>query len=572
MFAKETLDKNRILEQRWKEKSKDLLGKRKLNLNTSSGIELKSLYTPKDLADLDYDEVGLPGEYPCTRGNYSLQYQITPFIQSQFFGFGTAEETRQRRDWLERLGCSYRVGEKGQVPLIIAFDLPSQKGLDPDHPEARGRIGQGGVSISTIRDIAAIMEGLPLDKTCVFWNCFDAALPVYALYFVYALDVRKEPLENLFIMPSNYSCNQWGHDWIGFPPPINLKLEVELIKFIIENCPLSRDWHSTLDGYDPAEAGATPVQEVAFGLGRIIMLIEECKKVGLNPDDIAPGFWGHPHISLNFFEEIAKLRATRKIWAKIMKERFGCRRPESWKLKVPLSETAGIELTAREPFNNIVRLTIMTLAGILANVEGIFTAAYDEAISIPTEESAKMSVRTQQIIAEETDVCKITDPLGGSYYIEWLTNRIEKEVNDLLAEIDEKGGFLKCWESGWIRREIEESSNKRQEKIQNGEKVIVGVNKYEVEDKTKIPPFRVSLDIEKGAIEKVKKHKENRDNLKTERALAGVREAAQKMDKEWPESCGLLTPAMVEAAGAGATMGEMHGVLRDVFGWGFFSG
>ena len=570
MFSKETLQKDKGLKEKWEKASSDILTGQKLNLRTSSGIELKPLYTPEDLAEMDYYKLGVPGEYPYVRGNYSLQYQINPFIQNQFFGFGTPSETRGRRDWLAKLGCSYKVGTEEQLPLVIAMDLPTLKGLDPDEPEARGRVGHGGVSISTIDDIGVIMEGLPLDKTCVIWNAFDGTLPIHALYFAYALDIRREPLERLFMAIPNNISNQWAHDWAGFPHKTAIKLEIELIKFIINNCPTSL--HTVIEGYETAEAGATPVQEVAVMLAYAIYLMEECIKAGLDPDAVAPGLWAHHHLSLNIFEEIAKLRAARKLWARIFKERFGCNKPESIKYKIIAAETAGIELTALEPLNNIIRLTIMTLAGILGGVEGIFTAAYDEALGIPTEESAQVAVRTQQILAEETDLCWVTDPLGGSYYIEWLTKRIEEEVVNLLGKIEEMGGFLRACESGWIRREIARSANERQEKIKQGEKVIIGVNKYRIEQRPKIKGFRVPLEVEERIRERLGRYKRDRDNSKIKSSLGQIKEAAEKIEKEWPESCGSLMPVLIEASRAGCTLGEMHGVLREVFGYGFYSG
>jgi methylmalonyl-CoA mutase N-terminal domain/subunit len=570
MFSDDTLGKDKILKEKWQKTCNDILNGQKLDLKTSSGIELKPLYTPGDIADMDYYELGLPGQYPYMRGNYSLQYQINPFIQNQFFGFGTPSETRGRRDWLAKLGCSYKVGTEDQLPLVIAMDLPTLKGLDPDEPEARGRVGHGGVSISTMADIGVIMEGLPLDKTCVIWNAFDATLPIHALYFAYALDIRQEPLEKLFMSIPNNISNQWAHDWAGFPHKTAIKLEIELIKFIINNCPNSL--HTVIEGYETAEAGATPVQEVAFMLGYAIDLMEEAIKAGLDPDAVAPGLWAHHHLSLHLFEEVAKLRAARKLWAKIFKEKFGCQKPESLNYKIVAAETAGIELTALEPLNNIIRLTIMTLAGVLGGVEGIFTAAYDEALGIPTEESAQIAVRTQQILAEETDICQVIDPLGGSYYIEWLTKRMEEEITNLLSRIEENGGFLKSCESGWVRREIAKSANERQEKIKQGEKVIIGVNKYRIEQRAKIKGFRVPLEVEEKIIEQLRAYKKDRDHKQIKTALEQLRTAAEKIETNWPDSCGILMPALIETSRAGCTLGEMHRVLREVFGYGFYSG
>lgn len=570
MFSKETIDKNRAMVKDWYGKIKDLIGEGRTKSVSDSGIELKPVYTPEDIKEIKYEDIGLPGEYPYIRGCSPMQYQTDPFIQYQFFGFGSAEDTRKRRDWLAQLGCSYKVGREEEMPLLIAFDLPTLKGFEPDEPECRGRVGQGGISISTVEDVGFMMDGLPLDKTWVIWNAFDASMPMHALYFVYAMDVRKVPLEKILVEAANNVCNQWAHDWIGFPPKTTIKLEVELLKFIVKNCPLS--YHTGNEGYESGEAGATAIQAVAFMLAHAICVTEECIKVGLDPDEVVAHFVNHHYVGLNFFEDIAKIRATRGLWAKIFKERFGCKNPESLKHRVDIAETAGHELTALEPLNNIVRLTIGTLAGILAGVEGLFTAAYDEAVGIPTAESAQLAVRTQQILAQETDVCKVNDPLGGSYYIEWLTKRIEEEISNLLKRMDEKGGFIKCQESGWIRAEIARSANERQRAMQNGEKVIIGVNKYKVEDEAKLSGFRLPPEVEEGIKAKVRKYKEGRDKNKIRMALADVREAALKIEKEWPESCGVLMPALMDATRAGCTLGEMHKVLREVFGYGFYSG
>ncbi len=320
------------------------------------------------------------------------------------------------------------------------------------------------------------------------------------------------------------------------------------------------------------EAGATPVQEMAFNLAHTMTSMEECIRVGLDPDGVAPKFIGHPHVGLNFFEEIAKFRATRRLWAKIFKEKFGCQKPESLQYRVFAAQTAGVELTAQEPLNNIIRTTIMALACMLADIEGAWIASYDEALGIPTEEAVQIAVRTYQILSEETDVPHVIDPLGGSYYIEWLTNKMEEETNKLLKEIEDRGGYLKCWESGWLRGEVEKSAYERLQGLQSGKKVKVGVNKYRAEEAPKVKAFRPPREVEQKAIEKVKRYRQKRDNRKTEEALARVREAAISVDRDWPKSCGVLMPALVEAARSGATTGEMHRILREVFGYGYYSG
>ena len=287
---------------------------------------------------------------------------------------------------------------------------------------------------------------------------------------------------------------------------------------------------------------------------------------------MASKFYGHPHIGMNLFEEVAKIRAMRRIWAKVMKERFGCKSREALTYKPFVAQTAGIELTAQEPLNNIIRTTVMALACMFADIEGAWISSYDEAIGIPTEEAVQVCVRTYQILGEETDIPWVTDPLGGSYYVEWLTGRMEEEIEGLLRMMEEMGGYLRCWESGWIRGEVEKSAYERLKGLEKGERVKVGVNKYRIEDFPRIPKFEVSREVERAAVERVRRYREERDGKKVKEALGRLRDAALRIEKEWPESCGVLMPALIEAARAGATTGEMHRILREVFGYGYFSG
>ena len=573
MFTEEELKKSRMMEDQWKKQVQAMGGGETppINFSTSSGIKLKPVYGPKDCAGTGADNLSFPGQYPFTRGNYPLHYQIMPMAMTQGYGLENAEETRKRREWLASLGSRF-TGQTGEelTVYVLAIDLPSQRGIDPDEPGARGKVGECGISISTIHDFEPLYEGLPLEKVFTTLIGLDSTLVLTALYAAYALDIRKEPLENIFMASCNYYYHQWAWDTVAFPPKAAMRIQAEFIKWILENFPLS--YHTQMEGYNVAEAGATPVQEVAFNLAAIIAIMEECLKVGLDPDDIAPKFHAHPHISMNFFEEIAKLRATRKLWAKIMKEKFGCKKPESFLYKPFVAQTAGVELTAQEPLNNVIRITIMAMAGMLADVEGMWISSYDEALGIPTEEAVKVCVRTYQILQEETDIPYVTDPLGGSYFVESLTKKMEEEVEKLLSRIEELGGFLKCWESGWMRREVEAEAAKRFHRLQTGEKVKVGVNKYQTEQVSEVQAYRSPPEVEERAIQRVQEHRARRDNTRVEASLKEVRKAAIRMDQKWPESCGVLMPALVEAARAGATLGEMHGILREIFGYGYFSG
>jgi methylmalonyl-CoA mutase N-terminal domain/subunit len=571
MFKEETLKKNNIMKEKWNKNVSSILGNREINRKNISGINIKPVYTPEDIKNIDYNDIALPGEYPFTRGNYPLHYQIMPFMMTQGYGFGTAEETRKRREWLSKLGSRLYTGKEEEATVyVLTCDLPTQRGYDPDEEEAKGRVGDCGLSISTPKDFEVLFEGLSLDKVFTTIIGFDASMVLTALWVAYILDIRKDSIEKIFHMGCNVYHHQWFWDSIAFSPKTAMKLSTEFIKWHIENCPLS--FPGVIDGYNVGEAGATPVQEAAFNLAHTIAAIEECIKVGLDPDLVASKFEAHPHIGMNLFEEVAKIRAMRRIWAKTMKERFGCKTREALMYKPFVAQTAGIELTAQEPLNNIIRTTIMALACMLSDIEGAWISSYDEAIGIPTEEAVQVCVRTYQILSEETDVPYVTDPLGGSYYIEWLTNRMEKEIMGLLKRIEDMGGYLKCWESGWIRSEVERSAYERLKRLESGEEVKVGVNRYRVEEFPKIPKFEVSREVEKAAIERVRRYRKERDGDRVKDALNSVRDAAFRIEKEWPESCGVLMPALIDAARAGATTGEIHRILREVFGYGYYSG
>ncbi len=569
MFEKDVSKEIHKSEEQWRKQVEALIGNdaEKGYIN-ASGIGVKPVYTPSDVEQLDVaDTLNLPGQYPYTRGNYPLHYQIEPMYMNQGYGLCTAEETRERREWLQKLGSS---SKEGQVTAVIAMDLPSQRGLDPDDPAAKGKVGECGVSICTVDDLAVYFQSLSIEKIFTTLIAFDAVLPVTALLAAYILDRRNESLDKLFHVACNLFHHQWFWDSIAFPPRTALKLSVEFIKWHIENSPNS--FPALMDGYNVGEAGAPPAMEVAFNFAHTITTVEECQKAGLEPEEVVSRIWAHPHIGMNFFEEIAKLRATRRIWAKTFKERFGCQTAQALTYKALTSQTSGFELTAQEAHNNIVRTTIMAMAGMMGGVEGMWISSYDEAIGIPTEEAVQVCVRTYQILHDETDIPHVTDPLGGSYYIESLTAKMEEKIYDILGQIEERGGYLKCWESGWLRKEVEREGARRFRKSQTGEKVKMGVNKNQVEQECEWECFRRPPEVEEKAILNVKEYRKNRDNKKVETAFEKVEKAASLINTEWPSSCGILMPALVEAARAGATLGEMHRILEKVFGYGYFSG
>ena len=568
MFSEETLEENRVMEERWRKRVVEILGEKELKATTSGGIPLKAMYTPSDIEDINYEDIALPGEYPYTRGFGPLRYQVDGWMMRQPVAVGSTKDTRDRGDFLERLGWGLYVGEEGedrQVVYNTALDIPSQQGYDPDAPESRGRVGRDGMSLSTMWDVEDLYKGRNLEKTEVFYATPDGSLPCIAQYIVYA-ERRGVPQEKLRLK----SCNLWYHQWYwdsaGYPPRQAVKLGPELVVYLNKHVPMAQ--LASITGYNPGEAGATPVQELAFTLATAIYITEECIKVGLNPDDFVPKFYGHDHTSLDLFETVAKFRAKRRMWAKIFKERFGCKKPESLRLR-NFPQTGGSLLHRNEPENNIIRVTLMALAQVLAGTDGVWAASYDECSNIPSEKAAQIALRTQQIIYHETNIPAVADPLGGSYYIEWLTKKMEDESYRLLEEIDRRGGYLKCWESGWFRSEVAREARKWQEAIDRGEKVIVGVNKYVAGNGDKVPLFRVGPEVEEKAMERVRAFRAQRDNEKTEAGLDKLRWALVKMKEEWPASCGLMFPAMIDAFRADCTIGEAQGIMKEVLGYGY---
>ncbi len=569
MFDERAMKKMKAMAAEWQRQAEEMLGETELNATNDSGIPLKPAYTPADIEGLEYEELPPPGQYPYTRDNDALHYQIQPWVMRHGYGYGRGEDTRQRKDFLESLGMAYHVGEHAEekpAPYTLLIDLPTQQGYDPDAPEAQGKVGECGLSISNMWELERLFDGKPIDKTEVIFITPDSALPCIAQYIVYG-ENRGIPAERLRLK----SCNIWYHQWFwdsaAFPPRQAIKLGPELTSYLIKKVPMAQV--QSITGYNPGEAGATPVQEAALTLATAIAVTEECIKVGLDPDDFVPHFYGHDHLSLDIFETAAKFRAKRRMWAKTFRDRFGCKRAESLKFKT-YPQTAGSLLPAQEPLNNIIRACMMTLAGVLGGVDGIWTASYDEALNIPSEEAVTLALRTHQILYHETNIPHVTDPLGGSYYVEWLTNKIEEEATKLLNEIEERGGYLKCWEEGWLRRELERSANRREKAIRSGERVIVGVNKYATEEAlSRSAMFRVDPEAEEKITERVKEFRTQRNNEETKAALAEVRRAVLKIKEDWPSSCGILMPALIEAFRSRATVGEAQGIIKEVLGYGY---
>ncbi len=571
MFSEETLAQTQAQEEEW-QRSVEGQEAAAAEAATYSGIKLKPVYSPSDIAETSCEDIPFPGLYPYTRGPNALGYRAEPWIIRQLFGFGSAADSRNRWEFLRSLGGISRVGESEAEELLalaaIQVDLPTQRGYDPDSPEARGRVGGVGVSISTIEDMEFFFGDIPLEKALVCFVSHNASMVVNALYVAYA-ETRGYPPSSLLMQGHNTLYHCCGGDVIGFPPQFALKLMTEHIHYFVKHIP--RAIHTSLNAHDAGEVGGTVVQQSALPLALAIELTEECIKVGLEPDDVAPGFVNHDWGGIDLFEEVARIRAKRRLWARTFKERFGCKRPEALRYRSQV-QTAGSLTTAQEPLNNVVRNTIKSLAAILAGVHALSVCSYDEALCIPTKEAAQIAVRTHQILYHETSLPYVVDPLGGSYYMEWLTNRIEKDAIELLDEMERQGGFFKCWETGLIRGKLEMAANERQRKIDRGEVVIVGQNKYCMPDEEQrdIPVFPSSDPrAEEELIACLKRYREQRDQERVELALSKVRAAAEEIAHGWPQSCGLLMPAMIDAFRNQATLGEVHSILRQVFGYAY---
>jgi len=387
-------------------------------------------------------------------------------------------------------------------------------------------------------------------------------LPMYVVY----AESRGFPRQALGGNSMNWLYKAPLVDYAMFPPRSAFKLMAELIHFCTKNMPR---WNTTnLCGYFTEEAGGTAIQELAFTLAAGIAITEECIKVGLNPDDFLPRFGFQFAFGNDLFEEIAKLRALRRMWANINKERFGCKNPRSLQARMHV-HTSGASLTAQQPLVNVIRATIQTLGAVLAGTNALHTSAYDEALSLPTEEAATLALRTQQVVLHETFVPNVSDPLAGSYYLEWLTAKLEEEAFKVIEQIDRMGGYPKAWETGWIKSQLAKSAYRWREGVDSGERVVVGLNKYAGEEELETPVFKVDPRVEEIAIERVRAYRETRDNARTKAALGRLRQVAKEVDAGWPKAGGRLVPELVETAKAQATLGEMMGVLKEVFGWGY---
>jgi methylmalonyl-CoA mutase N-terminal domain/subunit len=514
--------------------------------STISGIEVEPLYTADDV-ELDYDrDLGDPGEFPFTRGVYATMYRGRRWTMRQFAGFGTAAETNERFHYLL---------DHGQTGLSTAFDMPTLMGLDSDHARSLGEVGREGVAIDSLDDMETLFDGIPLGEVSTsmtinapaamllaFYACVgeEQGVPISALRGTVQTDILKEYIAQ--------------KEWI-FPPEPSLRLVVDMIEWCSREMPLMHP--VSISGYHIREAGSTAAQELAFTLADGFAYVEACVARGLDVDDFAPrlSFFFNAH--LDFFEEIAKYRAARRIWATQLRDKYGAKNPRSWLMRFH-TQTAGVSLTAQQPEVNLIRTAIEALAAVLGGTQSLHTNSFDEALALPTENAARLALRTQQVIAHETGVVNTSDPLGGSYYVEHLTNELERQAYDYFDRIEKLGGVIPAIEENFFQREIAEASFRYQSEVEKNQRVIVGVNKYVQEGDQPLEILRIDPELETKQIERVRATRAKRDAAAAEAALAELKRAAAGDAN--------LMPPIVAAARARVTMGEMCDALREVWG------
>ena len=510
---------------------------------THAGLPLKPVFGPEDARG----DLGEPGAYPFLRGPYSSMYLSRRWTMRQFAGFGTPEDTNQRFHFLLR---------QGQNGLSTAFDMPTLMGYDADHPRSRGEVGREGVAVSTIEDMERLFDRIPLDEVTTSMTVNCSASVLLAMYLAIA-QRRGISWAKLGGTIQNDMLKEFiaQKEWIS-PPEPSVRVVADMIEFCAAEAPR---WHPvSISGYHIREAGSTAVQELAFTLADGIAYVEEVLRRGrLKADDFGHRLSFFFDVHNDFFEEIAKLRAARRLWAKIMRERFGATRDEACRLRMH-AQTAGVTLTAQQPLNNVVRVAMQALAAVLGGVQSLHTNSFDETLALPTEESVMVALRTQQIIAEESGIANTVDPLGGSYAVEALTDAIEKAAEVYIAEIDRRGGMVKAIEQGYPQLEIAEAAYRDQQRFDRGEQVIVGLNKYTVPEERPVDILRIPIELEPRQIDRVRRFKQGRDRVRVREALERVRAAAQTDEN--------LMPPLVSAVQVGCTVGEISDVYRTVFG------
>ena len=551
MFDRNKLEDLRDRKDRWAkttlQKTLDAHPERRETFVTTSSVPVERLYTPLDIEDMDYErDLGFPGEYPFTRGVHPTMYRGRSWTMRMFAGFGTAEETNARYKYLL---------EHGETGLSVAFDMPTLMGYDTDDPMAAGEFGKCGVAISSLADMEILFDGLPVDKITTSMTINSPAAVIWAMYIV-AAEKRGIPMEVLGGTIQNDILKEYiAQKEYVFPPKPSMRLVVDTFEFGAEHLP---KWNTiSISGYHIREAGATAVQELAFTLADGMEYVRWGIERGLEVDTFAPrlSFFFNSHN--DFFEEIAKFRAARRIWAREMRETFGAKNPRSWWMRFH-TQTAGCSLTAQQPENNIVRTAIQALAAVLGGTQSLHTNSMDEALALPSEKAVTIALRTQQIIAHESGVTNTVDPLAGSYFVEALTNRTEAAVYEYFRRIEALGGVIPAIEKGFFQRELAESAYRYQREIDRHERVIVGVNDYVMDEPLTIPLLHMDPEGERRQIARLQRVRAERDNQAVSERLAALEEAARGTEN--------LMPFILEAVRAYATLGEIMSVFRKVFG------
>ena len=552
MFDDDDLAAIRQAREEWEadslEPTLERFGERRAAFSTDTGgQEVDPLYTPADVADLDYmEELGFPGEDPYTRGVYPTMYRGRLWTMRQYAGMGTAAETNERYRYLI---------DEGQTGLSMAFDLPTQMGYDSDAAMAEGEVGKSGVAIDSLRDLQTVFDGIPLDTVSTSMTINAPASVLLAMYVALA-DEQGLDREQLRGTVQNDVLKEYiARKTYIYPPEPSMGLVTDIFEFCADQTPKFNT--ISISGYHIREAGATAAQELAFTLGDGIEYVETALDAGLAVDEFAPQLSFFFASYNDIFEEVAKFRAARRMWKKIAEERFGAQHSKSKQLKFH-TQTAGSTLTAQQVENNVVRVAYQALAGVLGGTQSLHTNGKDEAISLPTEKSVRTALRTQQILAHESGAADTVDPLAGSYYVEHLTDELEEEAFGLLAEIDDRGGMLRAIESGWVQRQIQDIAFERQREIDAGERIIVGVNEFEVEEEPEVDIDEVTEAEQERQIDRLETVREERDDAAVEECLEAIREAAASGEN--------MMPYLIDAVKAYATVGEICDAMRDVFG------
>jgi methylmalonyl-CoA mutase N-terminal domain/subunit len=522
-------------------------GERKDTFESPSGIPLKPIYGPEDIQNINYlDDLGFPGSPPFTRGVYPNMYRGRVWTMRQYGGFADAAKTNERFKYLI---------SQGQKGLSIAFDLPTQMGYNSDNNICLGEVGRVGVTVNSLEDFEQVFEGIPLDKVSTSMTINAPTSVLLAMYIVVGEKHGVTPDKLIGTVQNDILKEYVARGTYIYPPKQSLRLVADVIEYCSKNLP--RFNTISISGYHMREAGSNAVQEIAFTIADGIAYVNEVINRGLDVDDFAPrlSFFFTTHN--NFFEEIAKLRAVRRLWAKIMKERFNAKNPNSLRLRFH-TQTAGVTLTAQQPNVNIIRVTLQALAAILGGTQSLHTCGADEALAIPTEDSVRLSLRTQQVLAHESGVADVVDPLGGSYYIESLTSKLEEKALEYIEKIDKMGGMSNAIERGYIQTEIQNNAYKDQKRVEEGINQVIGVNTYCTEEECRIDTFKHDVDEEKRIIASLNQLKIKRDEEHVKEKLAELRTIAKSTEN--------IMPTMIKVVKTYATIGEICDVLREVFG------